>query len=406
VRGSGQDLLGTNDSEYNLLIHHNRFENAGDDALELEGGLGRTEVYENFFLNTLTTLAPGQDSPTFTGPLFVYRNVMTILRTPPVNRQAGINTWNGGGRYGFEYMLKQNGSGYGTKDVHYYHNTMVMLGSAGKGINLIPKIPDDCRIANNLLVMVNGPVNGSYASGSGLVVDGNLYWKVNTVDATHLMASYDNVAALRSATGFEAHGLGSVDKRGTDPRFAGWPVQFVDRTRTTWEITPASERPMPYHFALGSSSPARGAGIAIPAHPTWGTLVDSRASRDLGAIPYGTPASEYDRFPFNPAAAPGGVLDAPGDAAGPSLAVSVAPNPMTRRATLRFALPREGPVRLDLLDLQGRIVRTLIDAPWLAAGTHAVELDARRGAPLEAGVYFYRLTAAEGTVGGRVTVVR
>jgi hypothetical protein len=406
VRGSGQDLLGTDTAEYNLSIHHNRFENAGDDALELEGALGKTEVYENYFLNCLVTVASGQDSPLFLGPLYVYRNIIASLKGPPVNRQAGINTWNGGGRYGFEYAFKTNGADNSTKDAHYYHNTIVLLNHGGKGVNLTPQFPEGTRVANNILVTINGPVNGTYLTGLDQVVDGNLYWKMNTVDATHLMWSYDTVTQFRSATGLEAHGIGGTAKRGTDPRFAGLPIQIVDRTKSVWAITATSEHPLPLSFFLGSASPARGAGIAIPPHAVHGALPDSRSSRDLGAIPYGAAIADYDRFPFNPNISTNPPLvDVPRADLGVALAARVFPNPAVRRARLSFTLPNSGPARVELLDVQGRLVRTLLDAPALAPGAHTLELDARGGAaPLHAGVYFYRVVTHGASASGRLVI--
>ena len=58
-------------------------------------------------------------------------------------------------------------------------------------------------------------------------------------------------------------------------------------------------------FLLRAGSPAIGAGVAIPAHPTIGTLPDTRNSRDIGALPFGTAAAEYQGFPF----VPGGPID-------------------------------------------------------------------------------------------------
>jgi hypothetical protein len=37
LRGSGQDLISTNTNEDRVFAHHNRMENCGDDAFELEG---------------------------------------------------------------------------------------------------------------------------------------------------------------------------------------------------------------------------------------------------------------------------------------------------------------------------------------------------------------------------------
>ena len=303
IRGSGQDLVGVNTNEYNISVHHCRIENGGDDAFELEGttDVGRISIYENYILNCLTAVSPGQDTPTYTGPLFFYRNVVSLLRDPPINRKAGINTWNGGGRYGYEYMFKQDASSsYSTSNAHYYQNTLVMLNHGGKGLNLICKNPANVRVMDNIAVMVNGLVSRDYRSATGEVVDGNLYWKANTVDTDPLVASYSTVPAFYSATGWEQHGVGSTAKRGTDPAFANLRFDVVDRALSKWALRPASETPPMTDFMLSSGSPARGAGVAMPSHPVYGALPDTRAKGDLGAIPYGTPLADYQGFPFVP----------------------------------------------------------------------------------------------------------
>lgn len=303
IRGSGQDLVGVNNNESNLVVHHCRLENAADDAFELEGtvDVGRIELYENYVLNCLTGVAPGQATPHYTGPLFVYRNVFASLRNPPINRKAGINTWNGGFRFGYEYLMKHGTGAADTSDnTHYYQNTMVLLNHGGKGLNFIPKDPTQCRIANNVAVTVNGLVNRDYRGGAGEFVDGNLYWKMNTVDTTPLLSSYTTVTAFNAATGFEAHGLGATARRGTDPRFAGLRLAVVDRTASNWVLDAASETPAMTDFFLSPDSPARGAGVALPTHPVTGALPDSRPAGDLGAIPFGADAAEYQMFPFVP----------------------------------------------------------------------------------------------------------
>jgi murein DD-endopeptidase MepM/ murein hydrolase activator NlpD len=74
------------------------------------------------------------------------------------------------------------------------------------------------------------------------------------------------------------------------------------------------------------------------------------------------------------------------------------PNPMRRDATIRFRIPAAEHVSITVLDLSGRIVRTLCDRD-LPAGAHAVEWDGRdaRGADTPAGMYFYRLEGPDGT---------
>ncbi|MBW2528855.1 MAG: hypothetical protein JRI23_32060, partial [Deltaproteobacteria bacterium] len=295
IRGSGQDLVGTNSAEYEVAVHHNRLENCGDDAFELEGDMGRVEVYENYVGNCLVAVAPGQDSPGFQGPLLVYRNVFALLRPPPVNRDPSINDWNGNRRYGFEYLLKQHSG-----NTHYYQNTFLMLDSAGPGMNLVPAEPVDTVVANNILMMVNGRVNGSFDQAAGQTVDGDLYFKLNDVDTEPLLDSFDTVAAFSASTGLEPNGLGSVPKRGTDPEFESLPLAIVDSGATAWQLQPASEVLSPLDFFLAASSPARDAAVLLPTHPTVGTLPDTRSSADIGAIPYGTDPDEYDDFPFVP----------------------------------------------------------------------------------------------------------
>jgi hypothetical protein len=303
IRGSGQDLVGTVDNEYNISVHHCRLENGGDDAFELEGttDVGRISIYENYILNTLTAVSPGQDTPKYSGPLFFYRNVVALLRDPPINRKVGINSWNGGGRYGFEYMFKQEtGSDYSTTNASYYQNTLVMLNHGGKGINWICKDPTNSRIMNNLAVMISGLVSRDYHGATGEVVDGNLYWKVNTVDTAPLVSSYSTVPAFFSSTGWEQHGIGTMPQRGTDPKFAGLQFDVVDRTLSRWQLRPASETPAMTDFFLSSVSPARSAAVAIPTHPTYGAMPDTRPEVDIGAIPYSALQSDYKGFPFEP----------------------------------------------------------------------------------------------------------
>src|SRR5262249_32317406 len=123
LRG-GHDGVGVNMHEDQVVVHHNRIENFADDAFELEADtVKRITIYENYIANCLTAISPGQSTPVFDGPVLFYRNVVSLLRVPLINRTAGINTWNGGGRYGMEYMFKQS-DGYSTRNTHYYQNTL------------------------------------------------------------------------------------------------------------------------------------------------------------------------------------------------------------------------------------------------------------------------------------------
>jgi len=70
------------------------------------------------------------------------------------------------------------------------------------------------------------------------------------------------------------------------------------------------------------------------------------------------------------------------------------PNPFARGTLIRFELPQPERVRLEIFDLQGRRVSTLVDAPY-QAGRWSAEWDRRDtdGNRMPAGVYLYRMTS-------------
>ena len=78
------------------------------------------------------------------------------------------------------------------------------------------------------------------------------------------------------------------------------------------------------------------------------------------------------------------------------------PNPFARQTTIRYELPKAGPVQIVVYDALGRHVATLVDREQ-AAGHKQVTFDARR---LASGLYFARLVAESGVRTQRLTVVR
>lgn len=71
------------------------------------------------------------------------------------------------------------------------------------------------------------------------------------------------------------------------------------------------------------------------------------------------------------------------------------PNPVSDRCQIEFALPEPGAVRLDVYNVAGQRVRTIIDRA-LSAGYHRVQWDGtgENGDRAANGVYLYRLAAA------------
>jgi len=68
------------------------------------------------------------------------------------------------------------------------------------------------------------------------------------------------------------------------------------------------------------------------------------------------------------------------------------PNPFNPTTTIRFDLPARSRVTLTVFDVNGRLIRVLVDRD-LDAGTRSVTWDGRdsMGRSAASGVYFYRL---------------
>ncbi len=76
-----------------------------------------------------------------------------------------------------------------------------------------------------------------------------------------------------------------------------------------------------------------------------------------------------------------------------------APNPFSTETTVRFAVPTAGPVSLQVYDVAGRKVTTLVDRT-MDAGSHSLIWNGRddSGSAVATGVYLVRLQAAGETV--------
>lgn len=82
---------------------------------------------------------------------------------------------------------------------------------------------------------------------------------------------------------------------------------------------------------------------------------------------------------------------------------SADPNPFLARTTIHYALPTQADVTLQVFDLSGRVVRTLMRESQ-PAGNYRVEWDGRDDAArhLPAGVYLARLKSDEETVSSKI----
>ena len=83
------------------------------------------------------------------------------------------------------------------------------------------------------------------------------------------------------------------------------------------------------------------------------------------------------------------------------------PNPFNPSTAIRFTVPEECRVTLEMYDVLGRKVATLANGGH-SAGTHSVVWDGRddKGSMAGSGVYLYRLRAGAHTAGGKVMFLR
>lgn len=102
-----------------------------------------------------------------------------------------------------------------------------------------------------------------------------------------------------------------------------------------------------------------------------------------------------------------GPITADGALATAHVALAAAPNPARNATRLTYSLERDADVRLDILDVQGRLVATPF-AGRAVAGVHTADWDLTTHASerASAGVYFARLSGAGQTSVLRVVVVR
>lgn len=160
------------------------------------------------------------------------------------------------------------------------------------------------------------------------------------------------------------------------------------------DIPPSTLYPGPLyglHWRRGVSYTLQNSIIAYYKTGALGIENDATWNAHCAAIP-------ADRTPFCspqqvavPAVAEGNVLVAYG-----------APNPFRTRVNLSFSLPQAAPVSVEIFSADGRHMQTLAEGE-MPAGQHSVTWNVDRGTP--AGMYFYRVVAADHVATGKITRV-
>jgi hypothetical protein len=100
--------------------------------------------------------------------------------------------------------------------------------------------------------------------------------------------------------------------------------------------------------------------------------------------------------------------DVPGGGVGRKLELAQnRPNPFNPKTAIAFNLPGNADVQLEIYDVAGRRVKTLVDG-GLDAGPHVYDWDGRNqhGERVASGVYFYRLSTAERELSKKMVLLK
>jgi parallel beta-helix repeat protein len=236
----------------------------------------------------------------------------------------------------------------------------------------------NCISVNNGLTTARFDLWVNQPSMFGFVSDYNIFWNSTATEPFKIdVTKYATIAAYQAATGQDPHSLQA------DPRFVNGPGG---------------------DFHLLSDSPAIDSGDSgAPDWPPSDAEGHPRSDVPGVANSGAGPIDFCDRGPLEYITNLVAVEPLP-----PSwVAPRVAPNPLHAGGHLRFAMAREGSLRVVVYDVAGRRVRTLLDREGAPAGRYDLPLDAspEGGAPLAPGLYFYAIETPGRVDRGRFVVL-
>ncbi|MFH1279446.1 MAG: T9SS type A sorting domain-containing protein [Candidatus Eisenbacteria bacterium] len=223
---------------------------------------------------------------------------------------------------------------------------------------------------------------------------------------------------------FDSDSFWKITSDTTTQDFSGSIVSAFDSPHF-YGTEGGSEMAIPWDviYGLGAGNVPPGASISLVASITWDPEPDGELGGDQAPDNISATAPDLDNYVTLTVDGNGdGLPDATnepvgvargdgGPMAAPLALLGNAPNPFNAATTIRFTVPgRAGTAAhaaVDVFDLTGRRVKTLVDEPVPAGyrtafwnGTDA------RGAAVASGIYFVRLRAGGETATRKITLIR
>ncbi len=274
----------------NCRIRGSFVDNFNDDGFEPgpKRARGRIEISQNLVTRVLSpfTAHGKKPVPVDAEPgsgLHIFRNVFDLRRgtykTPPAGDDPG-------GAFldeRTEILAHDHGSPV-HPIYHVYQNTFLMRSGGWRGYYAFTwgghMRGTTRRVFNNLFVQEEGAIGVNFtalAEGDDLQSDGNLHWSVRSPapSAAEVFAKFRASPLFAASRAKYPPGWGASDVV-ADPKFAAL----------------GTDGKSPVDLRLAADSPARAAGIAVPAE--WPDPLRGGAGKaDIGALPFGAAAPGF-----------------------------------------------------------------------------------------------------------------
>lgn len=255
------------------------------------------------------------------------------------------------------------------------------------------KVKTDPAVADfggdgNLEVVFGASDKGIYAlNHDGSIVNGWPVYAEGVLSGSPVIADLDKDGSAEVFMGATDHWLYGLNGDGSN--YFGFPLQTYDQIKTTATIADL-DHDNDVELVIGT-----GADLAVTDLTSRATVINYWPTHRGNLRRTGTPTTMI----------PVGVEPAEQLPAEFALHGNY-PNPFNPSTQIKFDLAREGRVKLEIIDIRGRLRETLVDSR-MEQGSYSIPWNATfAGAPAEAGIYFYRLTTPVGSLVRKMTLLK